>query len=230
MTVNVDPRTLITARVIFCMGCFMVLTPLLDTTAPLFPNVPDRINAISPIWPAETAAGKADLARLLGPPGSPVRREIGAWRHGPPRDGLFTCLVFMLLLAGLMYFIRPKLRKVAVLLFALAIASLAAHEHIQKTIMAAVHTEMVTDAIALEIHRYAVLEFTLLFVNALLGSLLFLGSGPQGKSAGYLFIAAATLGIYATALSPPLLPYAVLGILFALLGGTVICALMPDGV
>ena len=68
------------------------------------------------------------------------------------------------------------------------------------------------------------------FVNTLFASLIFLGSAPEARPAGYLFILSSVAGMLGAAVYTPLIPFAALGIFFAVCGITLICLARPDWV
>jgi len=207
---------------------FIILAALWNTLGDVLPNVPDHIRAISPLLRVEFVHSKSDLDELFGAPGSQIRRATMNRSASGVEDVPALYGFFSVCLAVSMAGIRPKLRKLAIVLIVTSVGFLLVHLYVLNLTADAAKTIVFADEVAQRIYRFALLQWALLFVNILFGSLLFLGSAPEVKSAAYLLILSAILGIVGVAIYNALIPYAALGILFALCGLTLFCAFKPE--
>ena len=213
-----------------CATCapLLVAAALWNTTEQVFPNVPDHIRAISPLWPVEFVHSKTELEQLFGAPNSQIRQAIVERDASRKLDVLACWSYFSITLGVSMAAIRPKLRKLAFVLILTSVGFLFVRNHVLDLTVDAANAAVVTDGLVQGIHRFVLLQWSLMFVNTLFGSLLFLGSAPEVKSAAYLLIVSAIFGIIGTAVYNPLIPYAVLGILFAVAGLALFCFFRPE--
>lgn len=124
--------------------------------------------------------------------------------------------------------IRPKLRKLGIVLIVTSAAFLFLRVQVLDLTAGAANAAVFTDEAAQNIYRLARLQWSLMFLNTLFGSLLFLGSAPEVRSAAYLSIISAILGMIGIALYTPLIPYAALGIFFAVSGVALFCFFKPE--
>lgn len=210
------------------VALFLIGRALLNTTEHPLPNVPDYIRAISPLFPAEFVHSKADLDQLFGAPGSAIRRAVLVRDASHPADVLAIWGFFSLGSAISMVAIRPKLRNLGIALIVTSAVFLFLRDQVLDLTVDAANSAVFTDETAQNIYRFAQFQWSLMFVNTLFGSLLFLGSAPEVQSAAYLSIASAMLGIVGLAFNDALIPYAALGIILAVAGLAMFCGFKPE--
>ena len=217
-------------QLIALLGVWVVGSWLWNSTKQLFPNVPGPLLAVSPLLPVEMAQSPADFNRILGPPGSHIR--VAVIENVKNAGGNFPqiWIFFAWSLAAVMATIRPKLRNAAIILAVTGVVLMLVEFHALDLIRMAALKNTITDETVHQVHVLATARWCLLFATALLGSLMFLGSSREVKPASYLFILSALAGLVGAAVYAPLMLYAVMGIMFAVLGLVVICLFCPSWV
>lgn len=218
-------------QLIALLGLMMLGSSLWNSTEHLFPNVPGRIVAISPLLPVEMAQTKSDFDRILGPPGSHTRvAVIETTTNGGGHSFPQTWIFFAWAMAAVMASIRPKLRNAAIMIAVAGVVLMLVESQLIYLIRMAILKNVITDETIHHIHFLWTAQWCLVFATALLGSLMFLGSSVEVRPASYLLIIAAIAGLAGAAVYPPLMFLAVLGIMFAVCGLIVICFFKPSWV